>query len=144
MPDTAQLTLPVLPLHNGVVFPHMVVTIRVETEEGKTTLAAASRSDGRLLLVPKLEGRYSTVGTIAEIQSESRNQKSEITSPFKGILRGLIHNGVPVTQGMKIGDVDPRDDPSACFLVSDKALSIGGGVLEAILTREEIRAKLWN
>ncbi len=70
MPDTAQLTLPVLPLHNGVVFPHMVVTIRVETEEGKTALAAASRSDGRLLLVPKLEGRYSTVGTIAEIQSD--------------------------------------------------------------------------
>ncbi len=70
MPETAQLTLPVLPLHNGVVFPHMVVTIRVETEEGKTALAAAARSDGRLLLVPKLEGRYSTVGTIAEIQSD--------------------------------------------------------------------------
>jgi ATP-dependent Lon protease len=70
MPETAQLTLPVLPLHNGVVFPHMVVTIRVETEEGKTALAAAARSDGRLLLVPKIEGRYSTVGTIAEIQSD--------------------------------------------------------------------------
>ncbi|HLF42664.1 MAG TPA: endopeptidase La [Acidimicrobiia bacterium] len=69
MPETAQLTLPVLPLHNGVVFPHMVVTIRVETDEGKTALAAA-RSDGRLLLVPKLDGRYSTVGTIAEIQSD--------------------------------------------------------------------------
>ena len=52
MPETAQLTLPVLPLHNGVVFPHMVVTIRIETDEGKTALAAASRSNGRLLLVP--------------------------------------------------------------------------------------------
>ena len=70
MPETAQLTLPVLPLHNGVVFPHMVVTIRVETEEGKTALAASGKSHGRLLLVPKLEGRYSTVGTIAEIQSD--------------------------------------------------------------------------
>ncbi|MEX1124565.1 MAG: endopeptidase La [Acidimicrobiia bacterium] len=70
MPETAQLTLPVLPLHNGVVFPHMVVTVRIETEEGKTALAAVAKSDGRLLLVPKLEGRYSTVGTIAEIQSE--------------------------------------------------------------------------
>jgi xanthine dehydrogenase accessory factor len=44
-----------------------------------------------------------------------------------------------VTKGLKIGDVDPRDDPSACFLVSDKALAMGGAVLEAILTREEIR-----
>jgi ATP-dependent Lon protease len=68
MPETAQLTLPVLPLHNGVVFPHMVVTIRIETEEGRTAIAAASRSDGRLLLVPRLEGRYAAVGTIADIQ----------------------------------------------------------------------------
>ena len=68
MPETAQLTLPVLPLHNGVVFPHMVVTIRVETDEGMTAFAAAEKSDGRLLLVPRVEGRYATVGTIADIQ----------------------------------------------------------------------------
>ena len=68
MPETAQLTLPVLPLHNGVVFPHMVVTIRVETDEGLTAFAAAEKSDGRLLLVPRVEGRYATVGTIADIQ----------------------------------------------------------------------------
>ena len=68
MPETAQLTLPVLPLHNGVVFPHMVVTIRVETDEGMTAFAAADKSDGRLLLVPRVEGRYAAVGTIADIQ----------------------------------------------------------------------------
>jgi len=45
---------------------------------------------------------------------------------------------------LKIGDVDPRDDPEACFLVSDKALAVGGGALEATLTREEIREKLWK
>ncbi|MEX0864032.1 MAG: endopeptidase La [Acidimicrobiia bacterium] len=66
--QTTQLTLPVLPLHNGVVFPHMVVTIRVETAEGKTAIAAADKSDGQLLLVPRLEGRYASVGTIADIQ----------------------------------------------------------------------------
>jgi xanthine dehydrogenase accessory factor len=49
-----------------------------------------------------------------------------------------------VTAGLKIGDVDPRNDPQMCYLVSDKALSIGGGVLEAILSREEIRKKLWG
>jgi xanthine dehydrogenase accessory factor len=58
-------------------------------------------------------------------------------------LRGLVRDGIYVTAGLKIGDVDTRDDPSACFLVSDKALAIGGAVLEAILTREEIREKLW-
>jgi ATP-dependent Lon protease len=68
MPETAQLTLPVLPLHNGVVFPHMVVTIRVETDEGKIAFAAAEQTEGRLLLVPRVEGRYAAVGTIADIQ----------------------------------------------------------------------------
>ena len=67
-----------------------------------------------------------------------------VISPFKGVLRGLIRPGLQVSRGLKIGDVDPRDDPGACYLVSDKALAIGGGVLEAILSREEIRSKLWN
>jgi xanthine dehydrogenase accessory factor len=67
-----------------------------------------------------------------------------VTSPFKGLLRGLIHPGLNVSAGMKIGDVDPRDDPQMCFLVSDKALSIGGGALEAIMSEEEIRTKLWD
>jgi xanthine dehydrogenase accessory factor len=66
----------------------------------------------------------------------------EVVSPLSGVLRGIIHDGVRVTSGLKIGDVDPRDDPDACFLVSDKALAIGGGVLEAILSRREIREGL--
>ncbi len=56
----------------------------------------------------------------------------------------MLHPGLKVFRGMKIGDVDPRNDPSTCTLVSDKALSIGGGVLEAILSRPEIRMDLWK
>jgi xanthine dehydrogenase accessory factor len=67
-----------------------------------------------------------------------------VVSPFKGVLRGLIRDGIHVTTGLKIGDVDPRDDESACYLVSDKSLAIGGAVLEAILTRADIRGKLWE
>ena len=66
-----------------------------------------------------------------------------VAAPFAGVLRGLLHDGVAVTAGLKIGDVDPRDDPSFCSLVSDKALAVGGGVLEAILSRKELRATLW-
>jgi xanthine dehydrogenase accessory factor len=70
--------------------------------------------------------------------------RHEVVSPLKGVLRGLVRDGLHVTAGLKIGDVDPRDDPSACYLVSDKALAIGGAVLEAILTTEEMRRKLWG
>jgi xanthine dehydrogenase accessory factor len=45
---------------------------------------------------------------------------------------------------MKIGDLDPRDDPRLCTLVSDKSLAVAGGVLEAILSRRELRSRLWS
>lgn len=57
-----------------------------------------------------------------------------VLAPFDGVVRGLIAPGTAVTRGMKIGDVDGRADNSACFTISDKALSIGGGVLEALLS----------
>ena len=83
-------------------------------------------------------------GNIGDSSVASRPQSDmKVVSPFKGVLRGLLRPGLHVTRGLKIGDVDPRDDPSGCFLVSDKALSIGGGVLEAILSRAEIREKLF-
>jgi xanthine dehydrogenase accessory factor len=50
-----------------------------------------------------------------------------------GIVRGLLPSGLLVTKGMKAGDVDPRCEKGHCFTVSDKALSVAGGVLEAIL-----------
>lgn len=73
--------------------------------------------------------------TVAEIQSKIENQKSKIVSPLKGVLRGILRDGSPVSPGLKIGDIDPRDDPALCYLISDKALAVGGGVLEAILTK---------
>jgi len=66
-----------------------------------------------------------------QIVAEVSNQL--IKAPFRCVLRGLLHSGLTVTQGLKIGDLDPRDDPRYCWLVSDKSLAVGGGVLEAIL-----------
>lgn len=67
-----------------------------------------------------------------------------VTSPFTGVLRGLVHSGLVVDSGAKIGDVDPRTDPRLAELVSDKALALGGSVLEAILSRPELRTQLWQ
>ena len=50
-----------------------------------------------------------------------------------GTLRGLLADGVPVYKGMKCGDVDPRGVEDYCNRASDKALAVGGGVLEALL-----------
>lgn len=50
-----------------------------------------------------------------------------------GVLRGLLGDGTPVYKGMKSGDVDPRCKVEYCYTASDKALAVGGGVLEALM-----------
>ena len=70
---------------------------------------------------------------IAKIEPEDGGDNFSILSPFKGVLRGLIRPDIKVSRGMKIGDVDRRNDPALHTLVSDKALAVGGAVLEALL-----------
>ncbi len=55
-----------------------------------------------------------------------------VTAQIDGVLRGLLPTGTEVKKGLKSGDVDPRAIRDYCFSVSDKALAIGGGVLEAL------------
>lgn len=61
--------------------------------------------------------------------------ETSVTAAFDGVLRGLLHDDVDVYQDQKIGDLDPRGEPSYCFQVSDKALAVAGGVLEALLSQ---------
>ncbi|MBW2094612.1 MAG: EF2563 family selenium-dependent molybdenum hydroxylase system protein [Deltaproteobacteria bacterium] len=56
-----------------------------------------------------------------------------VKAAIDGIIRGLIHPGITVTKGLKIGDIDPRPERENCFTISEKALAIAGGVLEGIL-----------
>ena len=94
-------------------------------------------ADGPLIAYAEIGQRLSEGQLIAEVASQFVN------APFTGVLRGLIYPGVEVTKGLKIGDLDPRDDPSFSRTVSDKALAIGGGVIEAILADPELRRQLW-
>ena len=57
-----------------------------------------------------------------------------ISAPFAGLVRGLILDGMEVGAGTKVGDVDPRGHGVSAYEVSDKALAVGGGALEAVLT----------
>jgi len=65
-----------------------------------------------------------TVATIGDV---------EVRSKIPGVLRGIVHNGVYLNEGDKLGDIDPRGIKEYCFTISDKSLAVGGGVLEAIL-----------
>jgi xanthine dehydrogenase accessory factor len=55
-----------------------------------------------------------------------------VLTKISGTVRGLLLPG-PVATGLKIADIDPRADAAAVHHISDKSLSVGGGVLEALL-----------
>ncbi len=55
-----------------------------------------------------------------------------ICAPFRGVVRGLVRPGLDVAAGLKVGDIDPRLDVDV-HAISDKALAVGGGVVEAVL-----------
>lgn len=54
-----------------------------------------------------------------------------VLAKISGMIRGMIKEGVRVSSGTKIGDIDPRTD-AEYDTVSDKALAVAGGVLEAV------------
>jgi xanthine dehydrogenase accessory factor len=64
------------------------------------------------------------VGTVGNVEVRSR---------IAGVIRGLLGDGTEVWKGMKMGDVDPRGIKAHCHTISDKARTISGGVLQAIL-----------
>ena len=90
----------------------------------------------RVLRAPD-DGIFHTVLDIGA-QVKSGNVAGEVNGkPMRctidGVLRGLLADGTPVFKGMKSGDVDPRCKEEYCYTASDKALAVGGGVLEAVL-----------
>ncbi len=106
--------------------------------EGDPARVLRAPVDGEVIAHAEIGDHLEAGQVIAEIASQ------RVLAPFKGILRGLIHPGLHVTRGLKIGDIDPRDDPRLCTLISDKALAVGGGVLEAILSQPKLRSQLWT
>ena len=58
-----------------------------------------------------------------------------VATPIAGLLRGVLRDGVPVPEGAKVGDVDPRGPGVNAAAISDKARAVAAGVLEAVLLR---------
>ena len=69
---SATITLPLLPLPGGVVFPGMVVTIAIDSAQATAAFTAAPAAGGRLLLVPRVDDRYAAVGTVVKVEQTDR------------------------------------------------------------------------
>lgn len=107
---------------------------------GKASRVLRAPVAGHVEAVVEIGDRVSGSQLLAVVYRQD-GVAGEVMAPFDGVLRGIVHRSVPVQPGMKIGDVDPRAERRHCFTVSDKALAIGGGVLEAILMTNTNRQK---
>jgi ATP-dependent Lon protease len=111
MPDLDTKILPLLPLNTGVVLPHMVVTLTLETPEARAAVDAARKADDTLLLVPRVEGKYSNVGTVAKIEEMGRTPGGVQALVIRGLHRALIGSGVAGTGETTWVQFEARPDP---------------------------------
>ena len=92
---------------------------------------------GERVLRAPCDGIFTALHRIGDTVEEGETIGFVEGMPMKctisGVLRGVLDDGVPVKKGMKSGDVDPRCKPEYCTTISDKALAVGGGVVEAVL-----------
>ncbi len=93
-------------------------------------------AEARLLRAPA-EGEFQALRKIGDHLEwgdvVGRVGDAEVAGRTRGMLRGLIRSRTWVAKGLKLGDIDPRDDVAYCYTISDKARAIAGSVLEAIL-----------
>jgi xanthine dehydrogenase accessory factor len=96
----------------------------------------AGYTEERVIRAPK-EGNFKALKKIGD--GVRANEKVgmignvEVRSRIAGVIRGLLRDETEVWKGMKLGDVDPRGIKTHCHTISDKARTISGGVLQAIL-----------
>src|SRR5438477_9092059 len=90
MPELKTEFIPLLPLNNAVVLPGMVVTIPVEREEAGAAIAAAREGDGLVLLVPRVEGKYASIGTVAKIEDSRKLPNGVEVAILQGLHRASV------------------------------------------------------
>ncbi|WP_210414915.1 endopeptidase La [Microlunatus elymi] len=86
--------LPVLPLSDSVVLPGMVIPIELDESESRAAVDAAQTADDRLLLVPRPDGQYAPVGTIAELEQVGRLPNGQPAAVVRAESRAKIGAGV--------------------------------------------------
>jgi ATP-dependent Lon protease len=104
------VTLPLLPLKSGVVLPGMVFTMALESAEARAAVEAAQSAGGKLLLVPHIEGRYASVGVIAEVMEEGALPGGLQAVAVRGDQRATIGTGVPGTGDALWVEAEPLDE----------------------------------
>ena len=99
---------------------------RAPSRATPATASSTPRSAASCAREAAIAQRVAAGETVATIGDEA------LRAPLDGILRGLVHDGVPVAAGAKVLEVDPRGDLTKVFGIGPRPRRIAEGVLEAM------------
>src|SRR4030081_3911740 len=103
--------LPVLPMDDVVVLPHMSVTLAVEGDDQKAAIEAARQGNRLILLVPRIEGKFGTTGTVARLGESAELPTGAEAFMIRGEYRARLGGGQADIGGALWVQADPIADP---------------------------------
>jgi ATP-dependent Lon protease len=130
-----RLVLPLLPLSSGVVLPQMVVTLALESDDARRAAEAAGGGDGQVLLVPRVEGRYARVGTVARIESAGELPNGVQALLLRGLSRAVVGVGVAGTDAALWVEAEPVAEPAAASPRAQELSTEYRAIVSEIATR---------
>ena len=101
-----------LPLDDVVVLPHMTVTLGVEGDDQQKAVEAARQGNHLVLLVPRIEGRFAAVGTVARLGDSGKLPSGAEVSILTGEYRARLGGGQADVGGALWVQVEPIRDPN--------------------------------
>jgi ATP-dependent Lon protease len=111
VPQNTELLLPLLPLDDRVILPHMTVPVTVDSESARAAVLAARQTDGLVVLVPRIDGHFARLGTVAHIEESGRLPDGRQASVFRGQYRGVLNSAAVEREGALWMTVESAPDP---------------------------------
>ncbi len=111
---TPRQNLPLLPLTSGVVLPGMVFTMALESDEARAAAEAANAAASHFVIVPFIDGRYASVGVVAEVMESGELPGGTPAVAVRGVERARLGTAVPGTGQALWVEVEtiPEEDSS--------------------------------
>lgn len=119
-----ELLLPLLSLDERVVLPHMAVPVAIESDAARAAIAAARQASGLVLLVPRIQGQYARIGTVAHIEESGHLPDGREAAALQGLYRGVLNGAAVERTGALWITVEPASDPEIGELPG-KVLELG-------------------
>ena len=113
--------LPVLPMDDVVVLPHMSVTLAVDGDSQKAAIEAARQGNRLILLVPRIDGQFGKIGTVARLGESAELPTGAEAFIIRGEYRAHLGSGQADIGGALWVKADPAPDGEP----SEKAIELG-------------------